>query len=189
MLTLFHDYTSPASAVAVARVERLITDGLAAQIVGIEALGVDMRLPVTVDVLAELDAVRDQARVEGLELLRPPDLPPTAAAHLVEDLARDRGRDAVWRRGCYRAYWEQSADIADLAVLSALAADAGLPAADVEHVVTDRVALLAIRQRFAGHRREGIGGVPLISFDGTLIPGLLADDDLRALVALGPAAS
>lgn len=186
MLTLFHDYTSPASAVAVARVERLIADERRAQIVGIEALGVDMALPVTVDVLAELAAVGDQARAEGLELRRPPHLPPTAIAHLVEDLARDHGLDAAWRRCCYRAYWEDGADIADLAVLSEIAAVAGLPAAQVEQVVTDRVALLAIRQRFAGHRREGVGGVPLISFDGTLIPGLLADDDLRALVALGP---
>ena len=48
----------------------------------------------------------------------------------------------------------------------------------------DRVALLALRQRFAGHRRDGIGGVPTISFDRTLIPGLLDEADLRALADL-----
>lgn len=189
MLTLFHDYTSPASAIAVARVERLVADGLPVQIVGIEAIGVDAPLPVTVDLLAELAAVADRADAEGLVLRRPRHLPPTAAAHLVEDVAREHDLDALWRRRCYRAYWERGADIADLAVLSDVAADAGLPASEVERVVTDRVALLAIRQRFAAHRRDGVGGVPMISFDRTLIPGLLEEDDLRALVALGRAGS
>jgi predicted DsbA family dithiol-disulfide isomerase len=69
-------------------------------------------------------------------------------------------------------------------VLVALAGDAGLPRTVVADAIGDRVALLAIRRRFAGHRRDGVGGVPTISYDRTLIPGLLDDADLLALADL-----
>lgn len=186
MLVLFHDYTSPASAVAVARVTRLVAEGMPAGIEGTEVLGVDATLPVTLELLAELDAVAPQAREEGVTLRRPAGLPPTAAAHLVEDLARASGHADAWRARCYRAFWADGADIGDTAVLVRLAAEVGLDPAAVERHLDDRLALLEIRQRFARHRREGVGGVPTISYDRTLVPGLLDDADLRALAALDP---
>lgn len=186
MLVLFHDYTSPASAVAVARVTRLIADGMPARIEGTEALGVEATLPVTLDLLAELDTVAAQARAEGVVLRRPDGLPPTAAAHLVEDLAREADRADAWRSRCYRALWTDGEDIADPNVLRRLAGDVGLPVDQVAHRVADRMALLEIRQRFAGHRRDGVGGVPTIAYDRTLVPGLLEEADLRALAALDP---
>jgi predicted DsbA family dithiol-disulfide isomerase len=188
MLTLFHDYTSPASAVAVARLRRLAGDGVRAQVVGTEVLGVETVLPVTIDLLAELDAVMPAAAAEGIVLRRPTGLPPTATAHLVEDVARAHGLDDAWRARCYEAFWAAGADIADPAVLVALAEQAGLPRAVVADAIGDRVALLAIRRRFAGHRRDGVGGVPTISYDRTLIPGLLDDADLLALAGLDPGA-
>ncbi len=189
MLTLFHDYTFPASAVAVARVTRLRADDLPCRIIGTEVIGVDTVLPVTVDVLAELAAVADEAEAEGLLLRRPRQLPPTAAAHLVEEVARAHGLGGAWRARCYRAFWTDRVDISDGRVLRGLAADIGLPADEVERTLGDRVALLTIRRRFAAHRRDGIGGVPTISYDRTLIPGLLSVADLRALAALGPETS
>lgn len=184
MLTLFHDYTSPASAVAVARLRRLADDGVRSQIVGTEVLALDTTLPVTLDVLAELDAVQPAAGAEGLVLRRPPGLPPTASAHLIEDLAAAQGAADAWRERCYRALWTDGRNIADAATLVALAGEVGLTADAVTSALDDRVALLAIRRRFAGHRRDGIGGVPTISYDRTLVPGLLDDDDLRALAHL-----
>ena len=186
MLVLFHDYTSPGSAVAVARVTRLIADGLRARIEGTEVLGVEATLPVTLDLLAELDAVAAQARAEGVVLRRPDAVPPTAPAHLVEDLAGDIARADAWRARCYRAFWTDGEDIADPGVLRRLAADVGLPVDEVSRRVGDRMALLEIRQRFAGHRRDGVGGVPTIAYDRTLVPGLLDEADLRALAALDP---
>lgn len=184
MLILYHDYTSPASAVAVARVQRLVEDGLAASIIGTEVLGVEATLPVTVDLLAELDRVAAAAAAEGIDLRRPAMMPPTASAHLLEDLARAHGAATAWRRRCYSAFWRDGQDISDGAVLRRLAGDVGLPAGPVAEALGDRVALLAIRRRFAGHRHEGVGGVPVLSYNGTLIPGLLDEDDLRALADL-----
>lgn len=184
MLILYHDYTSPASAVAVARVHRLLRGGMPAQVRGTEVLGLDATLPVTVDLLAALDAVAQEAAAEGIELRRPARVPPTALAHVVEDVAGELGMDIEWRDRCYRAFWHDGSDISDPDQLRRLATSAGMPEHAVDRALGDRVALLAVRQRSAGDRREGIGGVPTIKYDRSLVPGLLPESDLRALAAL-----
>lgn len=189
MLILYHDYTSPASAVAVVRLHRLMREGVPARIRGTEVLALDATLPVTIDMLAALDAVAGEAKAENLELRRPAAVPPTGLAHVVEDVAQRHALDVAWREHCYRAYWSDGADISDGQQLRRLAEHVDLPAADVDRALDDRVALLAVRRRSAGDRRNGIGDVPTIDFDRTLVPGLLSDADLRALAALGPAAT
>lgn len=184
MLTLFHDYTSPTSAVAVARLQRLIDEGVRARIVGMEAVGIDVVLPVTLDTLAELEAVGESAAAEGLTLRRPRMAPPTALAHVVEVAMSTDDRVARWRQCCYAAYWADGADLSDAAVLRRIAAVADLPGDVVEAALNDRVALLAVRQRSAGLRRDGIGGVPTISYARSLVPGLLSTADLRTLAEL-----
>jgi predicted DsbA family dithiol-disulfide isomerase len=184
VLILFHDYTSPASAVAVLRLQRLMRDGVPARIRGTEVLALEATLPVTIDLLAELDAVADQARAEGIDLRRPPALPPTGPAHVVEDVARRHALDVAWREHCYRAYWSDGIDIGDGRQLRRIAEHAGLPATEVDEALDDRVALLAVHRRSAGDRRNGIGGVPTIEYDRSLVPGLLPEPDLRELAAL-----
>ena len=189
MLVLYHDYTSPESAVAVMRLHRLMRDGMPADVRGTEVLGLDTTVPVTVDVITALDAVAGEAAEEGLTLRRPPVLPPTGLAHVVEDVARAHDLDMAWREQCYRAYWSDGANIGDGEQLRRLAERAGLPAGNVDRALDDRLALLEVRRRSAGDRRNGIGGVPTIEYNRTLIPGLLPDADLRALTQLGPAAT
>jgi predicted DsbA family dithiol-disulfide isomerase len=185
VLTLFHDYTSPASAVAVMRLHRLMREGLPARVRGTEVLALEATLPVTVDLLAELDAVAGEAKAEDIDLRRPTVVPPTGLAHVVEDVARRHALDMTWRERCYRAYWRDGIDIGNGGHLRRLAADAGLPATEIDLALEDRVALLAVHRRSAGDRRNGIGGVPTIDYDRSLIPGLLPEADLRALAALG----
>jgi predicted DsbA family dithiol-disulfide isomerase len=184
MLTLFHDYTDPASAVAAFRLQRLADEGLEVQLIGFEAIGVDVALPVTLDVIAAVEELTVPAAAEGLRLRRPRQLPPTGLAHVLEHLAQGRGLGASWRQACYRAYWEEGQDIADAAVLTAIAADAGLDTETAATALADRSALVAARRRTAARRAEGVGGVPTILAHRTLVPGLLGEDDLRALAAL-----
>ena len=185
MLTLFHDYTSPASAVAVARLQRLAETGLAVAFEGFEALGVDMALPLTLDVLAELDAVHGAARSEGVRLERPRLLRPTARAHLVGEVADAQGSGAAWRARCYRAVWTDDADIAQPALLTSLAREIGLDDGVVLEALNDASRLAAVRRRQGAHRRNGVGGVPTILAARTLVPGLLEDEALRTLAVFG----
>jgi predicted DsbA family dithiol-disulfide isomerase len=186
VLVLFHDYTSPESAVAVMRLHRLMREGIPAEVRGIEVLGLDATVPVTVDVIAALDTVAGEAAAEGLTMRRPPALPPTGLAHVVEDVARAHGLDMAWREQCYQAFWSEVTDISNPDELRRIAERAELPSADVDRALEDRVALLAVRRRAAGDRHNGIGGVPTILYDRTLVPGLLPEADLRTLAALGP---
>ena len=183
MLTLFHDYTSPASAVAVARLQRLADEGLAVEFVGFEAIGVDVALPPSLDVLAALDSLADEAAAEGVVLRRPPALPPTARAHAVGTLAEQAELGASWRTRCYSAFWTEGADLSDPEVLVALAEQAGLDGARVAAALAEPGFVTTVRRAAGQHRRNGVGGVPTILTQRTLVPGLLGEEDLRALAA------
>lgn len=184
-LTLFHDYTSPGSAVAVTRVQRLADEGLPVTFQGFEVLGVDTTLPVTLDVTAALEDLAEAAAEEGVELRRPRWLPPTGLAHVVGTVAEQSGRGASWRATCYRAFWSDGVDLADRGVLVSLADRAGLDLDPVRTALDDRLFLNAVRRRTGDHRRNGVGGVPTILASRTLVPALLPLDELRGLAELG----
>jgi len=184
VLTLFHDYTSPASAVAVLRLQRLADQGLAVAFEGFEAIGLDTTVPVTLDTVAGVRDLAAAAAAEGLELRRPPALPPTARAHLVGNVAEDAGLGGSWRSTCYRSFWTEGSEIGDPAVLLGLAEGAGLDRDIVQAALNDRRLLAAVRRLTGAHRRNGVGGVPVILAARTLVPGLLPEAELRALAAL-----
>lgn len=184
VLILHHDPPSPASAVAVLRLQRLADEGLRVAFEGIDVLGIDAAIPVTLDVLAELEAWRDRAADLGLELRRPSRRPPTARVHLVGTLAESRGLGAAWRLTTYRAYWEDDADLGDPAVLTELATGIGLERPAVTETLADRGRLARLRQRMQLRRSEGIGGVPILEFNGTYVPATMPDHDLRQLAEL-----
>lgn len=200
MLTLFHDYTSPGSAVAVRRLQRLADQGLPVGFEGFDAVGLDIAVPVTGEVQGAVDELRDEAARAGITLRRPRFLPPTGRAHAVGAAAERDGLGASWREVCYRAFWSEGADVADPAVLEGLADAAGLDPDAARAVLADAAAVAEVRRRTTRHRREGVGGVPTIlaqfgaagpplgggglGYAGTLVPGLLSDDDLRALAEL-----
>jgi hypothetical protein len=50
--------------------------------------------------------------------------------------------------------------------------------------VADRARIAAVRRRSAARRADGVGGVPTILTQRTLVPGLLDEADLRALAGL-----
>jgi predicted DsbA family dithiol-disulfide isomerase len=184
VILLFHDYTSPASAVAVLRAQRLADEGLPVAFEGIEAIGLDVALPVTVDILDEAERLAAEADALGLRLDRPRALPPTAAAHVLGGWAEQTGLGASWRETCYRAFWEHGVDLAARDALLQLAKRAGLDSAEAGAVLGDVGRFRELRMRTAARRGEGVGGVPTIRAHQTLVPGLLAEDDLRTLATL-----
>jgi predicted DsbA family dithiol-disulfide isomerase len=184
VLTLHYDFTSPASVVAVLRLQRLADRGAAVEFVGLDALGLEVALPVTLDQLDELERVAPRADELGLTMRRPPTRPPTLPAHLVAGLARQADLGAAWRVAVLRAYWEQGRDISDHAVLVDLAAGVGLDAEETRRWLDDGARRAALHRTMAAERGRGVGGVPVLEFEGTFVSADLADEDLARLAAL-----
>ena len=182
-VTLFHDPTSPAAAVAVMRLTALAREGLPIAFEGFEAIGIDMAMPVDLDTLAVIDRLTPVAAAEGLSLRRPRSLPPTGLAHVLLAHGETTERAHELRLAVYRAFWEQQRTIDDIETLVDIADDAGLDRATVGDLLNDRVALASRRRLMATHRRDGVGGVPVILASRTLVPGLLDADQVRALAA------
>lgn len=185
MLTLYYDYPSAASVVAVLRLQRLADEGLPVVFEGFDPLGLDASLPFTLDLYEDLERHGGRAAALGLPLQRPAVRPPTLRAHLVGRLAGDRGLGAAWRERCLRAFWQQGADLSDAEVLVELGAAVGLDREAILALLDDRRAQAQLRQRMVALRGRGIGGVPVVEVaGGTMVSADLPDADLRALAGL-----
>lgn len=185
MLTLHHDPTSPASAVALLRVQALLDAGARIGLRPFDALGLEISVPPTRTLLEELATYRDRAAALGLAMHRPSRQPPTLRAHLIDvEVAEPRGLGASWRWRCLRAFWSEDRDLGDPATLVALGVDAGLDGAAVEQALADRLAVQRLRDDMLLQRRRGIGGVPVLELDGTFVPADLSETDLRHLAGL-----
>lgn len=181
MLTLFHDFSSPASAVAVARAAALRADGVPLAFEGFEAIGVDIAVPVDLQTVALIERLAPHAEEVGIQLRRPDTLPPTGLAHVLAHHAKDHGCEDPVRDGLYRALWRDGADLGDPTTLIDIAQAAGMPRETAGALLADRVALAACRREMAAHRRIGVGGVPVLLASQTLLPGLLDSASLREL--------
>lgn len=181
MLILHHDITSPRAALAVLRVQRLADAGLPVAFRGLDVLGVAIALPVTLDQLVELEQVTPRAATLGLVMRRPGVRPPTLDAHLVGEHAERMGLGAAWRLACLRAYWTDGADVADHTLLCGLAATVGLDPVAVAAVLADTAARNELRAAMLARRGLGIGGVPILEVDGTLLPADVDDATLEEL--------
>lgn len=184
MLVLHFDYPSPASAVALLRLQALADEGGRVVFNGIDALGLDATLPPTLDQLEEHERYRERAAALGLRMAPPTCRPPTVAAHLVGDLAERQGLGAAWRAACLTAFWAEGIDLGDEAALGSLAARAGLDPAAVHRTLADRTARDRVRRRMIEQRGRGVGGVPVLELSGTLVSAEVSDADLRELVGL-----
>lgn len=184
MLVVHHDFTSPASVVAVLRLQHIADTVGGVQFAGIDVLGTSISLPPTLGLLAELERWSSTARQLGLAMRRPSHQPPTLSCHLVSDVADAAGLGASWRMGVLTAYWRDDADIADRAVLTELAEESGLDRATVAERLADQAARRALAGEMAARRRNGVGGVPVLEFGGTLTSADLCDEDLRRLAML-----
>jgi predicted DsbA family dithiol-disulfide isomerase len=184
VLTLYHDFPSAASLVAVLRLQRLRDAGVAVDVRGFDVLGLAVALPATMDDLADWERNRGAAADLGWDLPRPTRHPVTLSAHLVGEYARSVDLDAAWRLACYRAHWLGGDDIGEPAVLLRLAEAVGLEQTAVAAIVDDRGQHTTLRQQMLVHRGDGVGGVPVLDFEGTFLSPDLSDDDLAALAAL-----
>lgn len=115
--------------------------------------------------------MRERFAAAGLDYAPPPDLVPnTRTALRLTELARDRDLHEPFHDRLMDAYWTEQANLADPAELRRLAAEAGLPADDVERVLEDGEAYL---DRVLDSTRQaqsiGITGIPAFLLDRRLL--------------------
>jgi predicted DsbA family dithiol-disulfide isomerase len=91
-------------------------------------------------------------------------MPNTRAAHALAALAGDRQGAVV--EGLFRAYFEQGRDVGDLAVLAAVASDAGLDGMALRPRLEAAEGYAAIAAEELEAQRLGITGVPFFVFAG-----------------------
>ena len=119
------------------------------------------------------ERVRGFFAERGLGYNPNPDVVPRSLRALqLTELARDLGRHAEVHDRLMDAYWDEARDLGDTAVLRALAAELGLPAADVDEVLEgDRY-----RDRIEASTRQAT------SIGANAVPAFLLD---RRLLVLG----
>lgn len=181
MIVLHYDLVSPASAVAVLRLQRIADGGGAVMFAGIDPVGLEVGVPATLDQLDEHATWRGAAGDLGLDMRRPTWRPPTLRAHLVGELAERWGLGAAWREAALRAYWEGGRDIGKGDVIVELAGLVGGDAEEARRVLADPQRILAARQRAAATVRRGVGGVPMLEVNGVLVSAHLDDAALEEL--------
>ena len=184
VLVLHFDYPSAASAVAVLRLQRVADEGGTVRLAGLDVLGLDHAIPPPLDLLAEIARFGEQSRALGLPMRRPSRRPTTLAAHVIGDLADRRGLGAAWRWACLRAFWCDDADLGDDTVLMRLVRTVGLDTDAAQARLVDRDARLERRRQAIAQRRRGVGGVPMLELNGTLLAADLPHDRLLDLAAL-----
>lgn len=184
MLILHFDYTSLPSAVAVLRFARMSRADAEVVVQGIDVLGLATAVPVTIDQRDEMTRWRERACEVGLHVHTPTLRSATLDAHLVGEVAETSGVGESWRETVLRAYWEEGADIGRSDVLCRLAGHVGLDLDRVAATLDDASARAELRRRMAADRRRGLGGVPVLEFDGTFVSAELDDADAAALLRL-----
>lgn len=151
---------------------------------GLDVLGLDHAIPPTLDLLEEIARFGEQSRALGLPMRRPSRRPTTLAAHVIAELADRRGLGAAWRWACLRAYWCDDADLGDVSHLMRLVGAVGLDRDAAHDRLVDRDARLECRRQAIAQRRRGVGGVPMLEVDGTLLTADLPHDRLLDLATL-----
>src|SRR4051794_39660582 len=135
----------------------------------------DLPVPLALDdaeIAAELaeEVASVQSRAPEVAITVPPGKANTASGLLATAAALriDPERGAAFRRSIYRALWRDGRDISDLAVLTVLAEEQGLPA--LESLPEDAVTVASWRLEW---ERSPLRGVPLlVRSDGETVYGL-----------------
>jgi predicted DsbA family dithiol-disulfide isomerase len=120
--------------------------------------------------VGEQDPLHDRFSAAELDYNRPEIVPNTRLALRVTELARERGLHEPFHDRLMDAYWSEATDIGDPDQLRQLASDVGLAADEVEQVIADPSAYLAVVEGSTAQAQSiGINAVPAFLLDRRLI--------------------
>lgn len=134
----------------------------------------------------QIEQISQLGRAEGLEFnYSTTQNSNTMDAHRLTKLAQRLG-NPEFEKLCFEAYFGNNLVLADHEVLRDLAAQAGLPSADVERVLASDEFLAEVLEDEQEAARRGVHGVPYFDLDGEIsIPGAAPTSEMeKALRAL-----
>ena len=127
-------------------------------------------------------AMRERAAAAGLVMRRPQWSPNTIPVHEATVYARENGRDSEFHHTAAGAYWDRSADLADVAVLKEIAVGSGLDWTDLGPRLESGQYREQVLQEYQAARDRGVSGTPTYFIGGELVGGDVSLEDLRAAV-------
>jgi predicted DsbA family dithiol-disulfide isomerase len=120
--------------------------------------------------VGERDPLRERFAAVGLAYDRPEIVPNTKTALRLTELARASGLHEPFHRRLMEAYWSEATNIGDPDELRRLAAEVGLPGAEVEDVLADPAAYLDLVEGSTQQAQSvGINAIPAFLLDRRLI--------------------
>jgi predicted DsbA family dithiol-disulfide isomerase len=116
------------------------------------------------------DPLRRRFERAGLEYNRPEIVPNTKLALRLSELARDHELHEPFHNRLMDAYWAEAVNVGDPDELRRLAAEVGLPSADVERVIADPDAYRELVEETTREAKSiGINGIPAFVLDKRLL--------------------
>ena len=120
--------------------------------------------------VGERDPLRDRFAAAGLDYHRPKVVPNTRLALRLSELAREHVLHQPFHDRLMDAYWSEATDIGEPDELRRLAAEVGLNAQEVEHVIADPTAYLDLVEESTRQAYSiGINAIPAFLLDRRLI--------------------
>lgn len=186
VITVFSDFTCPYSYLAEAVLWQLPRSDVDLRFRAFELF--PDGVPTVLDEFNEADwkGIQSLASEVGVEVKLPNHRPATSKAHEASVFARDRDIEVEFRRETYSSYWQQSADIGRIDVLTGIIARLGVDPDDLRIALDiDRYYEEVAIDNDLGKRLR-IPGTPTI-FLGTgpsarIVTGAFAPDELRGFV-------
>jgi predicted DsbA family dithiol-disulfide isomerase len=114
---------------------------------------------------------------------RPRWSPNTVRAQEATIYAKEQGKDGQFHHLVAAAYWENSADIADLGALKGLAEASGLDWEELSPLLESGHYRDQVLQDYQAARETGVSGTPTYLIAGELLRGDVSLEDLQAAVA------
>ena len=106
------------------------------------------------------------AQDSGISLRPPPVIANTHKAHEATEFAKEHGAADCFSRAVFAAYWEREENIGQIDVLCGLAQECGLDGKALRETLENGRYAERVEEQMEWARREDIGGVPTIIFDG-----------------------
>lgn len=135
-----------------------------------------------VDIPAVLEQLRQVAAAEGLPFGDRRYTYNSRRAQEVGKWAEAKGLGDAFHHAAFRAYFADGDNIADLGVLTRLAAAVGLPPEAAETVLAERRYADAVDADWRRSRDAGITAVPTFTVNGSRLVGAQSYEKLRSLV-------